>query len=189
MGLAHDLSKTIGKAIEPIRAGVDKLASRRLAGDAASRATLRTLDVSSTAFDDGDTLPLAFTSDGASIPPPIAWDNVPDDARSLALVVEDPDAPYPRPFVHWLVYSLPVAVSSMAAAPAGARQGKNSKLATGYTGAAPPPGHGVHRYHFQLFALDSILELPAGAGRTAVIDAMRGHVLAWGEIVATYQRS
>jgi Raf kinase inhibitor-like YbhB/YbcL family protein len=189
MGLAHDLTKTIGKVMEPIRAGTDKLASRRLASDAPTRAATRTLGVSSTAFDDGDTLPVAFTTDGASIPPPIAWDNVPDEARSLALIVEDPDAPYPRPFVHWLVYSLPVAVSSMAAAPAGARQGRNSKLEIGYTGAAPPPGHGTHRYHFQLFALDTILELPEGAGRTALVNAMRGHVLAWGEIVGTYQRS
>jgi Raf kinase inhibitor-like YbhB/YbcL family protein len=189
MGLANNLSKTLGKAIEPIRAGEDKLASRRLVHDRSLRAARRTLEVSSTAFTNGDPLPLAFTADGANLPPPIAWSNVPSSARSLALVVEDPDAPYPRPFVHWLVYDLPVAVSSMATAPAGAHQGKNSKLEPGYTGAAPPRGHGTHRYHFQLFALDTPLDLPDGVGRSALVDAMRGHIVAWGELIATYSRA
>jgi Raf kinase inhibitor-like YbhB/YbcL family protein len=187
MGLARDISKSIGHSMQPIRAGDDKLASRRLLD--ADTAAARTIDVFSSAFTDGGTLPLAFTADGANIPPPISWSNLPERARSVVLVCEDPDAPMPKPFVHWLVYSLPVTIGSVTAAPGGARQGKNSLFKTGYTGAAPPPGHGMHHYHFQLFALDVIPELEEGAGRTAVVEAMRGHVVGWGEIVATYERS
>jgi Raf kinase inhibitor-like YbhB/YbcL family protein len=190
MGLAHDFSKTIGHTMQPIRAGGDKLASRRVVGgDSAALERLRTINVFSSAFTDGGTLPVAFTADGAGVAPPIQWSNLPDTARSIVLVAEDPDAPFPKPVVHWLVYSLPVTVGSISAAPGGARQGKNSRLKTGYIGAAPPPGHGLHHYHFQVFALDTIPELPEGAGRTAVVEAMRGHVVAWGEIVATYERS
>jgi Raf kinase inhibitor-like YbhB/YbcL family protein len=192
MGLAHDISKTIGHTMQPIRAGDDKLASRRLMDDRSGALTLessRTIDVFSSAFTDGGTLPLAFTADGANLSPPLSWSNLPDKARSVVLVCEDPDAPFPKPFVHWLVYSLPVTVGSIADAPGGVRQGKNSMLKTGYTGAAPPPGHGMHHYHFQVFALDTIPKLDDGAGRSSVVEAMRGHVLAWGEIVATYERS
>ena len=185
MGLAHDIGKNIGKALEPIRAGDDKIAARKLGVTEA----IRSIDVRSTAFTDGGSLPVTFTADGAGAAPPITWTNVPDDARSLVLIAEDPDAPFPRPFVHWLVYSLPVTTSSIESSPAGGREGKNSTLKTGYSPAAPPAGHGMHHYHFQIFALDTVLELGEGAGRSALLDAMRHHVIAWGEIVATYERS
>jgi Raf kinase inhibitor-like YbhB/YbcL family protein len=185
MGLAHEIGKNIGKAIEPIRAGDDKIASRKLGVTEASR----TIDVTSTAFTDGGSLPVTFTADGAGLAPPITWSSVPDAARSLVLIAEDPDAPFPKPFVHWLVYSLPVTTTSIASSPAGGREGKNSMLKTGYTPAAPPAGHGMHHYHFQVFALDIVLELGEGAGRSALLEAMRNHVIAWGEIVATYERS
>jgi Raf kinase inhibitor-like YbhB/YbcL family protein len=189
MGLAQHISATFGKVIEPIRAGVDKLASHLLVPDASLRAAIRTLEVTCTAFHDGADLPRAFTADGGNLPPPIAWSHIPEHARSLALIVEDPDAPSLRPFVHWVAYNVPAAVRSITAAPAAARRGRNSKLEAGYTGAAPPPGHGTHRYHFQLFALDTLLDLPDGAGRSALVQAMRGHVLAWGELSATYRRA
>jgi Raf kinase inhibitor-like YbhB/YbcL family protein len=185
MGLAREIGKSIGKVIEPIRAGDDKIASRKLGVNE----DIRSIDVTSTAFTDGGTLPVAFTADGSGVAPPIAWSNVPESARSLVLIAEDPDAPIPKPFVHWLVYSLPVTTSSIATSPAGGREGKNSTLKTGYTPAAPPAGHGLHHYHFQVFALDTVLELGEGAGRSAVVEAMRNHVIAWGEIVATYERS
>ena len=185
MGIAHDIGKNIGKAIEPIRAGDDKLASRKLRATEANR----TITVTSSAFTDGGSLPITFTADGAGIAPPIAWNNIPDGARSIVLIAEDPDAPIPNPFVHWLVYGLPVTTSSIASSPDGGREGKNSMLKSGYAPASPPAGHGVHHYHFQVFALDIVLELGDGAGRNALLDAMKNHVLAWGDIVATYERS
>ncbi len=185
MGLAHEIGKNLGKVIEPIRAGDDKIAARKL-GVAEET---RTIDVTSTAFTDGGSLPVTFTADGAGVAPPIAWSNIPDGARSVVLIVEDPDSPFPKPFAHWLVYSLPVTAGSIASSPAGGREGKNSMLKTGYTPAAPPAGHGMHHYHFQVFALDVVLELGEGAGRSALLDAMRNRVIAWGEIVATYERS
>jgi Raf kinase inhibitor-like YbhB/YbcL family protein len=185
MGLAHDIRKNIGKAIEPIRAGDDKLASRRLGVTDG----IRTIEITSSAFTDGGSLPVTFTADGAGIAPPITWSNMPDGARSLVLIAEDPDAPMPNPFVHWLVYGLPVTTGSITTSPDGGREGKNTLLKNGYAPASPPRGHGLHHYHFQIFALDTVLELGEGAGRNALLDAMRNHVIAWGEIVATYERS
>ena len=182
---SYETGKHLGKAIEPSRAREQKLAAHRLG----LTDDLRTLDVTSSFFSDGGTLPLSFTASGAGVAPPIAWTNVPDGARSLVVLCEDPDAPSPNAFVHWLVYSLPVLARSIGASPSRGREGKNSMARTGYAPAAPPPGHGVHHYHFQVFALDTVLELGEGAGRTAVLDAMRDHVLAWGEIVATFERS
>jgi len=183
MGLSHELTAKIGKKLEPIRAGVDKLASRKL-----GVAAVATLDVRSSAFAHGGTLPVVFTADGSNVAPPIEWSDVPDAARSLVLLCEDPDAPFPQPFVHWMAYGIPPTATSVTTAPAGCRLGKNSMLKDEYTGAAPPPGHGIHHYHFQVFALDYIPELEAGIGRRSLLEAMRGHVIAWGEIVGTYER-
>jgi Raf kinase inhibitor-like YbhB/YbcL family protein len=185
MGIAHDIRINIGKVIEPIRAGDDKIAARKL--HVTER--MRTITVASSAFPDGGELPVTFTADGAGLAPPIAWSNIPDDARSLILIAEDPDAPFLNPFVHWLVYSLPVTTRSIAGSPASGRLGKNSMLRNGYAPAAPPRGHGAHHYHFQVFALDTVLELGEGAGRHGLLDAIRDHVIAWGETVATYQRN
>ena len=185
MGLAHAIGKNLGRVIEPIRAGDVKIAWRRLGVDEDTR----TIKVTSAAFTDGGSLPVTFTADGAGIAPPLAWTDIPDGARSVVLIVEDPDAPFPKPFAHWLVYSLPVTSGSIASSPAGGREGKNSMLRNGYTPAAPPAGHGMHHYHFQVFAIDIVLELGEGAGRSALLDAMRNHVIAWGDIVATYERS
>lgn len=184
MELAHQFGKNLGKAIGPIRAGDEKLAAHRL------RLTddLRTLDVKSPAFPHGGMLPLAFTCDGSGIAPPLSWSNVPESARSVVVLAEDPDAPYPRPFVHWLVYHLPVTATSLDGATAGARTGKNSLLRSRFAPAAPPPGHGRHHYHFQVFALDTAPELESGLGRRAILEAMRGHIVAGGETIGTYER-
>jgi hypothetical protein len=183
MGLAHDLGKTIGHALAPVRAGDDGLASRMLAV-----LDRRTLDVTSSAFTDGGSLPRAFTGDTESpVSPPIAWSNVPDGTQSLVVIAEDSDAPTPKPFVHWLVYGIPASVGSIQGAQR--LEGKNSMLSDGFTPAAPPAGHGMHHYHFQVFALDVAIDLGRGAGRSSLLEEMRGHVLGWGEIVGTYERS
>lgn len=153
--------------------------------------------VRSDAFENLSAMPSKYSADGQQISPPLSWSTVPEGARSLALVVEDPDAPTPNPFVHWLLYNIPadlrglpedVRHEEIAAAARGAMQGKNSTLKIGWAGMAPPKGDTPHHYHFQLFALDRTVDLAPGAGRTALFDAMAGHVVGRGDLVGTYQR-
>jgi len=186
LGKAADLLKEkAGAALSSVRAGDEKLLSAYLAPDSLPRITL-----SSPWFEDGGPLPLQCTIDGEGIAPPLAWSDPPESTRSFVIICEDPDAPAPEPFVHWLVYDLPGDARSFDARDVGqAREGQNSKLAVGFAPAAPPPGHGVHHYHFQLFALDLPLRLGAGEGRRKVRDAMKGHMLAHGEIVGRHERS
>ena len=122
---------------------------------------------------------------GANRSLPVTWTGV-TDAGSYALVIEDPDAPGPDPFVHWLMWNIPPAVTQLAeetGPPAGAAQGRNGQGSIGYYGPHPPSG--THHYHVQVFALDRTLALAAGADRDALAEAMRGHVIAAGEIVGT----
>lgn len=170
------------------RAGIQRLASHRLRVEALPR-----IDISSSSFADGDFLPRDFTADGESSSPPLLFGVVPDGTRSLVLLVEDPDAPTPRPFVHWLLYDIRPEVKSLAAhlPPQGvdfAVQGRNSMFKRGYSGAAPPKGDLAHHYHFQLFALDRPTGLSSGAGRARVLSRMRGHAIGFGELVALYKR-
>lgn len=183
MGIAHSAAVTLGKALSPVHAGEHKLASQKL-----ELGNLTSIIVTSDAFANGNPLPLSATIDGIGAPPHIEWLGVPPSARSVALIVEDPDAPFPRPFVHWLVYDLDPSMSVLEGVGFAGREGKNSLMRIGFTPAAPPPGHGAHRYHFQVFALDKKLELEPGVGRSTLLEAMRGHVVAWGELVGTYER-
>lgn len=162
------------------RAGDEKLAAAVVAGK-----TRRTIAVSSPAFQHGARLPESAGAAGGGVAPAITWRNVPPGTRSVVLLCEDPDAPAREPFVHWIVYGLPGGDGGVD--PDRAREGLNGRGEEGFTGAAPPRGHGVHHYHFQVFALDAPLELEAGAGRAAVLDAMKGHVLGWGELMGTYE--
>lgn len=155
------------------------------------------INVQSSAFDAGEQIPTAHTGDGADSSPPLSWSGIPEGTRELALICDDPDAPTEDPWVHWVIYKLPATATSLPAnvpaaesleTPAGARQGRNSFGNTGYGGPAPPKGHGVHHYHFKLYALDAELELAPGATKEQLLDAMQGHVLAQGELVGTYER-
>jgi len=172
------------------RAGEDKLACAHefLSG-------LDTFTVRSDAFEEGGAIPGKYSADGDGISPPISWRGLPHETRSVALVVEDPDAPTPEPFVHWLVYNiasssttLPEGMRPENFAATGAMQGKNSNLRSGWTGMAPPKGDTPHRYFFQVFALDVNLQLDEGAGRTALFEAMAGHVIASGRTIGTFHR-
>ena len=184
MGIMRETAKKAGRALGSVHAGTEKLAASEL-GDEDNAV----LEVTSPDFHVGDPLPRGATAEGEGIPPRIVWKGVPEEARSVALVCEDPDAPTPEPFVHWMVYGLPGSDGTVDAQEARrAREGKNSTMRSGFTPAAPPPGHGTHHYHFQVFALDRELELPEGAGRTELFDAMRGHVVAWGDLVGTHER-
>lgn len=155
-----------------------------------------TITVTSSAFKQGEPVPKKYSGEGQNISPPLSWSGVPDSAAELVLICEDPDAPRGI-FTHWVLCnmspqttSLPEGVKPVAEppVPAGGVQGRNGGEKLGYTGPLPPPGHGVHHYHFRLFALDRALKLRSGLTREQVMIAIHGHVICEGEIVGTYER-
>ena len=167
-------------------------ASQPTTGAAAMKLTVR-----STAFEDGQRIPKQHTGEGKDTSPPLSWTDVPAGTVELALIVDDPDAPTPEPWVHWVLYKLPpgtrelkegVARTEKLSDPAGALQGKNSFKQIGHYGPMPPPGHGTHHYHFRIYALDKALTLGPGATKAKLLEAMRGHIIAEGELVGTYSR-
>lgn len=172
-----------GQTLGAARSGEEKLVSRKLAAEGATA-----IDVRSPDFFNGGPLPKWASCDGEGKGPEIRWGELPAATQSLVVVCEDPDAPMPRPFVHHLVYGLAPTARSLNASLAGAREGRNGEKKTGFTPAAPPPGHGAHRYYFQVFALARSVTLEAGAERDALADAMKGAVIGYGEIVGTYER-
>lgn len=190
--MLEHVPKVVGEALAGARAGMDKVT----ANTGSFAALPSTIEVTSPAFTNGAPMPARFTSDGAKVSPPLAWRGVPPGTAALVLVVEDPDAPALEPLVHAMVLDLPAddgTLSEAGLASAGAegrgfKLGKNSFLKSEYLPPDPPTGHGVHRYVFQVFALDSALDLPDGAGRSAVHDAMAGHALAKGVLIGTYER-
>ena len=144
-------------------------------------------------FAHGDPIPLRHTGDGVNTSPPLAWSGVPAEAKSLALICDDPDAPK-KTWVHWVVYGLPPGTLMLAEGipttptlPDGSKQGTNDSGGTGYDGPYPPKGK-PHRYFFKLFALDAEVTLPPAAAKADLLAAMNGHILAAAELVGTYQR-
>jgi len=150
--------------------------------------------LTSTAFKDGATIPGKHTCDGVDVSPPLAWSGTPAGTRSVALIADDPDAPGGT-WVHWVLYNLPAEVSELPENIAkvesldlgGARQGRTDFRRPGYGGPCPPPGP-AHRYFFKLYALDTRLELKAGAQKKDVEEAMEGHVLGSAQLMGTYAR-
>jgi len=147
------------------------------------------MQVSTKSFSAGGEVPKRYTCDGADVSPQLAWGEPPAGARSLALMVDDPDAPRGT-FTHWVVYDLPPQtrelpedVRKAEQLPGGGSQGRNDFGKIGYNGPCPPPGK-PHRYFFRVFALDNTLGLKAGASRKEVESAMQGHVLAQGEVMS-----
>jgi len=145
-----------------------------------------TMKITSSAFHEGANIPSKFTCDGSDTSPPLQIAGVPSGAKSLVLIVDDPDAPSGL-FTHWLVWNIPPQSGSIAegSAPQGV-QGANDFGKSGYRGPCPPPG--THRYSFKIFALDRELELRSGAKRSQVDAAMKGHVIAQGELVGRYAK-
>jgi Raf kinase inhibitor-like YbhB/YbcL family protein len=155
-----------------------------------------TLSIRSKAFEPGKAIPPRHTGDGEDVSPPLTWSGVPPAAKELALIMDDPDAPRPKPWVHWVIYKIPADAAGLPQAvpkqaelsqPAGAVQGKNTWGRIGYGGPAPPKGR-AHHYHFKLYALDAALSVKPGLDKPALLAAMSGHILARGELIATYQR-
>ena len=145
-----------------------------------------TMKITSSAFHEGANIPSKFTCDGSDTSPPLQIAGVPSGAKSLVLIVDDPDAPSGL-FTHWLVWNIPPQTNLIAEGntPKGV-QGANDFGKSGYRGPCPPPG--THRYSFKIFALDRELDLRSGAKRSQVDAAMKGHVIAKGELVGRYAR-
>ena len=154
------------------------------------------LTLTSTAFATGGEIPRKFTCEGADVSPPLAWMGAPPGTQSLALIVDDPDAPDPAAprmtWVHWVLYNIPSSVAALpegvapARWPAGTREGSNDWQRPGYRGPCPPVGR--HRYFHKLYALDVVLPDLGAPSKAALEQAMRGHVLAQAELVGTYQK-
>jgi len=151
------------------------------------------LDLNSAAFESDAMIPKDYTVDGKNISPAINWSEGPERTKSFALICEDPDAPK-KTWVHWVAYNLPgelrvlpEGISPASTLPDGALEGKNDFGKIGYGGPAPPPGK-PHRYVFHVYALDKPLNLPAGATKDELLLAMKGHILAEGQIIGKYAR-
>lgn len=182
----------LGHAMSGLRAGTDKLAIVHL-GD-----TFETLDLTSPAFAHEGRMPPRFTTDGDGVSPPLVWSEPPAGTARMVLIVEDADAPTPQPLVHAIVYGLEADAGHLAEGAivadgegdaVGRDVGRNSYLREGWLPPDPPSGHGEHRYAFQLFAIDAgAADIGPTPGRSAVIDAIAGHVLAAGLLIGTYSR-
>ena len=155
------------------------------------------MKLTSPAFHHNGAMPARFTCDGHDLSPELNWSDLPVGTKSLALIVDDPDAPDPRAprmtWVHWVLYNLPPSATGLpeavasAALPAGTVEGLNDWGRTGYGGPCPPVGR--HRYFHKLYALDIVLPNLGKPTKAALEKAMQGHVLAQAELIGTYQRS
>jgi Raf kinase inhibitor-like YbhB/YbcL family protein len=141
----------------------------------------------SSAFENAQAIPSRHSCEGEDVSPPLRWSNVPKGARSLALVVDDSDAPG-GVFTHWIAWGLDPAAEGLGEGERAPHEGRNDFGTTGYQGPCPPPGHGSHRYVFRLYALDAEPELAAGAAKAELEQAIGGHVLTTAELVGSYER-
>src|SRR6516165_5962566 len=151
------------------------------------------LQLTSSAFENGQPIPKRHTGDGEDVSPSLVWSDPPKETKAFALICDDPDAPRGT-WVHWVLFNLPADARSLDEGaprsenlPSGARQGKNDFKEIGYGGPQPPPG-GPHRYFFKLYALDTPLDLPAGATKQQVEAKIKGHVIGEGQLMGKYGR-
>ncbi len=146
-----------------------------------------TITITSTAFKEGDKIPRLYSCDDQNVSPPLAWTGVPSNTVSLALIMDDPDAPSGT-FVHWVLFNLPATLTGLEQGKTGGgADGKNDFGRLGYGGPCPPRGS-THRYFIKLYAVDKTLELKSGASKAQVESAMRGHILAQGQLMGRYGR-
>lgn len=189
--MLEHLPITVGHVLRSVRPGLEKIMC-----NAPRIGSVPTLSVHSRAFADGTPLPARYTADGEGLSPPIQWHNVPEGTRSMAVVVEDADSPTPRPLVHAIVWNLPGEAGVLGEGVLNAMHetgssdlGRNSMFQHAYLPPDPPPGHGLHRYAFQVFALDCAPGHGEAPGRARLLDAVRDHVLASGLLIGTYERN
>ena len=180
---------------------------------------MTTFTVTSSAFQNGQKIPIQYTGEDQDISPQISWNKI-TGAQSYVLICDDPDASRTEPWVHWVIFNIPASLSglpenaersgvptpacagginsasgwektgkpSRLGGTAGAIQGKNDSGKIGYAGPMPPKGHGLHHYHFKVYALDTMLDLKEGSTKSDVEKAMKGHIVAQGELTGTYER-
>jgi Raf kinase inhibitor-like YbhB/YbcL family protein len=152
----------------------------------------RQIPLFSSAFENGETIPSQFSGSSDNISPPLNWGDAPKGTRQWLLVCEDPDAPGSKPFVHWVI-ALPEHIEGLEQGiteeilPRGAHQTTNDAGRQGYFGPRPPQGHGVHHYYFQLFAIDTHIDLGERFDRKSIVRALKGHILGYGELVGTFE--
>ncbi len=190
--MLENLPDFVGHALRDQRAGIDQIAFARLP----LRAGQGAIAVTSLAFVDHGPLPVACTADGDGRSPPLQWSGLPAETRSVVLIVEDADSPTPHPLVHAIAVGLAPdecslregALDGAADAPLDARLGRNSYLQHGWLPPDPPPGHGVHRYAFQVFALAGSAPLPESPGRDALMTLLADDAIASGCLVGSYER-
>ena len=168
----------------------------KTAGDAKQKGKATKMNISTTAFDHNGKIPKRYSGDGEDVSPQLSWSGMPDGTVEFALICDDPDAPTPQPWVHWVIYKIPATATGLSekiparaslSDPEGALQGKNSWGVVGYRGPAPPKGP-VHHYYFKLHALDTALAASAGMTKDQLLAAIKGHILAEAKVVGTYQR-
>jgi len=159
-----------------------------------------TIEITSSVFSEGGQIPVKYSGEGDDISPPLQWSGVPEGTKQLALICDDPDAPTPEPWVHWVIYKIPADATGLPEGiaktpeldqPVVAVQGGNSwpqGKNTGYGGPMPPPGHGTHHYYFKLYALDVELTDGPGLDKAGLLSAMSGHVIGQGQLMGTYER-
>lgn len=149
----------------------------------------KSIGIRSVAFQHGKQVPREFTGFGDDLSPPLEWTGVPNGAQSIALLVDDPDAPAGT-FTHWAVWNLPPRLEGLEAGarvvPLGGIEGRNDFGTSGYRGPKPPSG--THRYFFRIFALDRSLDAPPNAPVEVLWRHLSGHTLAWGEIIGTFTK-
>jgi hypothetical protein len=158
-----------------------------------------TLTVTSPTLKAGETIPADYTADGKNVSPPLQWSGAPTSTKEFAVICDDPDVPMPQPFVHWVIYKIPGTAKGlpenipidpatpMPAEVASAVQGTSGFRRAIYRGPAPPPGK-PHHYHFRVYAIDAVLDLRPGLTKAELLDAIKGHVVGEGELVAIYER-
>lgn len=146
------------------------------------------MKIKSSAFEENGIIPKKYTCDGEDVNPPLSFEDIPEETKSLALIVDDPDAPA-KVWTHWVVFNIPPTTTEIGenSVPEGAIQGKNDFGKVEYGGPCPPPGP-AHRYRFKIYGLDIELDLEEGASKQAVEQAMEGHILAQGILVGKYGR-
>lgn len=191
--MLEKLPDAVGHALQDRRAGLDKIAFTRID----LRNGTAALAVTSLAFADHAPIPRQYTADGEALSPPLQWSGVPDGAASVVLIVEDADAPTAQPLVHAIAVDLPPGDGGL---PEGAlkspdhdgsadvKTGRNSYLRQAWLPPDPPPGHGVHRYAFQVFALKHAPAFSDKPGRDELLGALRDHAVASGLLIGTYAR-
>jgi Raf kinase inhibitor-like YbhB/YbcL family protein len=190
--MANEWARKVGQVLRHVRPGLGALVTSRLTTGGHG------MVISSPVFTDGGAIPRRFTQDGESLFPPLLWDHVPAGTASLALLVEDADAPFPRPLVHVLLHSIPPGLSGIPEggvlakqvrnSPLGFKAGRNSVARAGWMAPSPIPGHGPHRYAFQLLALDAVPSFATPPGRGTLLRAMKGNIIAATRVIGVYQR-